>query len=173
MRLEFSEDATEAFKQATLIHYISGASIPLLILAGELTAGSDAFEPDGIFGLEGQQQWLALVIVVFIVLLGVSVIFTFTELRILRRLMSLEPRRADLAVLQAITSTQVVRSIQPTFVATYGLILYFITTERLELYIAGGFGILLVAFFRPSRNHWESVFRRASTDYPGVSPSPW
>jgi hypothetical protein len=58
-------------------------------------------------------------------------------------------------------------------VAIYGLVLYLMNGERIDLYGFCFAALVNFLLIRPQRTEWEETFRWAAIEHSGVRSSPW
>lgn len=169
MQLEFSDEPGRAFKQLRVLHFALAAAVPIMVYAAEIIVS----QHDGpIVDLEGF-TWALRLLLAGYALSNVILMVWINEERLVARGMKVEPRKPNLVVKNALEATQVIRSFFSLMPTILGMILLLLSEERLDLYVPVTISVLLLALIRPTRKHWEKVFRQAANRYPGTSPSPW
>jgi len=174
MRLDFSGAPAKAFKQVWIIHGLMAGGVLVCAVAGETVIRVDPeFERRGGYTAFGDVAWaVRAAALLFLVQMALLLLLT-PERWVLRKVMELRPQNIDLAVTRTLTSVQVVRSAQGPVVATFGVLLFFGSADRSDIYVSAVFALNLLFFWHPTRSQWESFFHRAATQYEGVSARPW
>lgn len=156
------------------MYLVFAGAVALYVLAGEVINGSDPdFRGKGFVDI-GAGIWFARGIFALFALQHLVVQrFLIKENRIVAKVMELEPKRADAALVRALISVELLRAAGVNAIGIYGLILFFLGGNQFDLLVPAGVALLLLLWLRPNRSHWERLFREAATAYPGVSSSPW
>lgn len=118
-------------------------------------------------------EWLVRAGIALSIVYDLVLNVTIRESGVLKTTMSLRPQEFDKAVTRSLTATQLLSSAQGVGPAPAGFIGFVLTGNPLDFYVPAALSVVLLVLSRPRRSHWELVFRRAATEYPGVSPSPW
>jgi len=93
--------------------------------------------------------------------------------RFVRSAISKSDEVSDITICGALQTAFIQRLAFTESVAIYGLVLYLMNGERLDLYGFGMIALVNFVFIRPQRAEWEETFRWAAIEYSGVRSSPW
>jgi hypothetical protein len=153
-----------SFVAAVVIYVIVGEVMRLLI--------SD-FAPEGFINW-GSEIWVIRAVLAALSLYSiVASHFIFTDERMLTAALGKSTQVDDATIFTQLQTTQITRLALSESIAVYGLVLYVMNAERLDLYIFCGVALLNLILIRPRRDRWESAFRSAALTHPGISSSPW
>jgi hypothetical protein len=163
----------QAYENMQTVHLMYLAAIGCYFRVGEtLRFGVANFESRGFADL-GSSIWIVRgvlsVLAVVELFLGLAV---FND-RMVAKVISRSKGVTDRTVWRALDGVRLGR---PSFcgaISIFGLVLYLLNANRIDLYGFGAVSLLALLLVRPKRELWETTFRDMSIQYPGVSSSPW
>src|SRR5207302_758524 len=97
----------------------------------------------------------------------------FSDERVVRDLTRRQAPVNDAAVSMRLQAHQIRGLAVSNTTGVFGLTLYIMNAERLDLYMFCAVALLSWALTRPSREKWEAAFRSVAVGHPEVSSSPW
>jgi hypothetical protein len=164
----------QVFQTNRVLHMTFVAAVFVYIAVAEIIRWGDSeFAERGGFVALGDEIWLVRGILV--VVSGIQLVLTHTLYgdAFVRNTIRRSKDVTDETVIVSLQSTFIVRLALAESVAIYGLVLYMMNGERLDLYAFCAAALLNLLFIRPQRSEWEAIFREAAIEYPGVRSSPW
>ncbi len=165
---EIRDEPRATFQDVMRVHLLFAACIALFVACGEVILWSGAFADIGTW------KWLLRpALAVYFAYFTIYTMLFLREKRLIKGIMELRPQELDMAVARALVAVQILRTAHFTAFAVIGLTLLVLTGERLDLYAPLTLALLGLWLVRPRRKRWETVFRQAATQYPGVSETPW
>jgi hypothetical protein len=162
------------FQTVAILQLTFGTAIVIYIVAGEVVRLTvDGFAPDG-FVNWGSEIWILRGLLGALSLYSlVASHFIFTDERQLRRGIPKGNTVDDATVAMQLQTAQIVKLALTESIAIYGLVLYMMNADRLDLYLFGAVAVSNLILTRPRRDHWESAYRAATLRHSGVSSLPW
>lgn len=170
----------QIFQTVIVLHLSFMGAVIMYIIVGEVMDWSDP-EFDGYILTNDDGGTKLLLRILFGIVAGISYVLAFTWLRGLgyleRTIQSVSKRRQrepDAGTAAAALQTRhIARIASLESIATFGIILYVLGGERIDLYgfcAVSTVGLLLTW---PRRSEWEETYRILAQRCPGVPANPW
>jgi hypothetical protein len=178
MRLGIAEPE-QVFRSVVTLHLAFVFAAITYVVVGEVINWSDVEFEGYVFSHDsGTKMVLRLVFLLIAVLDGILVFGVFGRDSYLEKLMlsrakklASEPDSADLV--GALQQRQLSHDAWASMVACFGIILYVLGGERIDLYGFCVASIVALLLTWPRRSGWEDAFRTLSQRYPAVPSNPW
>ena len=165
---------SQVFQTGVILQFTFGAAVVVYVIVGEvIRVAIDDFAPDGFVNLGGGIWVLRGILGALSLCSLIASHFVFTDERQLRSGMPRGSVVEDATVAMQLQTAQVVRLALTESIAIYGLVLYLMNAERVDLYLFCGVALSNIILTRPTRERWESAYRTAALSHPGVSSVPW
>lgn len=169
-----STQPSQIFQIGVILQFTFGTAVLIYVVVGEvIRVAIDGFAPDGFVNL-GDEIWVLRGVWGALSLYSlVASHFIFTDERQLRSAISKGIIVDDASVAAQLQTAQIMRLGLTESIAIYGLVLYMMNANRLDLYSFCAVAFSNLILTGPTRNRWESAYRAAALSHPGVSSLPW
>jgi hypothetical protein len=154
-----------------VLHLMFLAATPIYFLVGEMLRLQD--NGFGGFADLGGSIWIVRGILSVFAAVELVLALTVFNDRMIAKAISRSKDVTDRTVISALNSVQLNRLSFCAAISIFGLVLYLLNANRIDLYAFGVVGMLALLLVRPKRELWETTFRETSVKYPSVSSSPW
>lgn len=165
---------SQVYQTGVILQFAFGAAVLIYVVVGEvIRVAIDGFSNDGFVNFGGEIWVLRGVFAALSIYSVTASHFVFTDERQLRGAVSKGMVVDDASVAAQLQTAQIMRLSLTESIAIYGLVLYMMNAERLDLYLFCAVALANLIVTRPTRDRWESAYRAAALNHAGVSSSPW
>ena len=167
---------SQAFQNTLIIHLAFTGSVVIYLIVGETMRWSDpefagrGYGPDW-FG--DNLTWLRLGVLAFAAINAAPLLLIYNRDRFLDKAVARSEKDPIIALSGALLATHVLKVAIVGSIAVFGLLLYVLGSERLDLYLFCGAALVGHLLIWPRRAAWESAFRRHALTNPAIPADPW
>jgi hypothetical protein len=170
------QTASQAFQSTLTVHLAFTASILIYVLCGETIRWSDpefvgrGYGPDWI---GNNLMWLRLGVLAFTAVNAAPLLLIYSRDWYLDRKVATSKRGPAIALSGALMTNHITKLATATSVGVFGLMLYVLASERLDLYLFNGIALAGLLLVWPKKSDWQRAFRRMAVRHPEVPADPW
>jgi len=167
---------SQAFQSTLIVHLAFTASILIYVLCGETIRWSDpefvgrGYGPDWI---GDNLAWLRLGVLAYAAANAAPLLLIYNRDWHRDKIIAKSDKEPVIALSGALMTSHITKVATVVSVGVIGLVLYVLTSERLDLYVFNGIALAGLLFIWPKRSEWESAFRRHALTNPAIPADPW
>ena len=174
-RRDSPQTPSQAFQNTLTIHLAFAGSIVIYVIVGEtIRWGNPEFVGRG-YGPEwfgDNLMWLRLGALAYSAV-NVALFLIYNRDRFIDNMVGKSDKEPAIALSGALVTNHILKVAITGSVAVFGLLLYMLGSERLDLYLFCGTALVGHLLIWPRRAAWESAFRRHALTNPAIPADPW
>ncbi len=175
-RRDSPQTPSQAFQNTLIIHLAFTGSIVIYLIVGETIRWSDPEFVGRGYGPEwfgDNLTWLRLGVLAFSAVNVAPLLLIYNRDRFLDNTIAKSDKEPAIALSGALLATHILKVAIAGSVGVFGLLLYVLGSERLDLYLFCGAALVGHLLIWPRRAAWESAFRRHALTNPAIPADPW
>jgi hypothetical protein len=167
---------SQAFQTTLTVHLAFVASIVIYVLVGEVMRWSNREFAGGGYGpdwIGDNLTWLRLGVLAYAAANAAPLLLIYNRDWYRDKIIAKSDKEPVIALSGALMTSHIAKVATVVSVAVIGLVLYVLTSERLDLYLFNGIALAGLLLIWPKRSEWDSAFRRHALTNPGIPADPW